>query len=189
MFKTSSIIETNPSVKYKAELLLTSSRDYQFVLRSMTEKNPNGNPTVVQIYRINPVDKSEVEKMRDGLLYMYGVKADKVLDVLASGYPASHDDFVKPYRFMFEPCNCYPEDCYCNVSTDLDYELKKGTSHCVTDGRVEKLSFVFLASEGKSAEVSANSNIRRCCYKRSENVYLYEITGLIPAYLVVFSLQ
>ena len=163
MFKTSSIIETNPSVKYKAELLLTSSRDYQFVLGSMTEKNPNGNPTVVQVYRINPVDKSEVEKMRDGLLYKHGVKADKVLDVLASGYPASHDDFVKQFK-------CSPVGCYYDASTDLDFELLQGTSQCVTDGRVGKLSFVFLASEGNSAEASPNSDTRGCSFKTSREV-------------------
>ena len=52
LFKTSSIIETNASMKYKAELLQTLNQDYQFVLRSMTERNPNSNPTVVKIYRI-----------------------------------------------------------------------------------------------------------------------------------------
>ena len=89
LFEMSSITETNASFKYKAELLQTSNRDYQFVLGSMTEGNPNSNWTVLKIYRINPVDESEVEKMRDGFLYMHGVKANEVSDVLARGYPAS----------------------------------------------------------------------------------------------------
>ena len=182
LFKTSSIIETNPNVKYEAELLQNSNRDYIFVLRSMTEKNPNGNPTVVQVYRINPVDKSEIEKMHDGLLYMHGVKSDKVLDVLASGYPVSHDDFVKPYRLS-------AKESYCDVSTNLDFELKKGTSYCVSDGRVRKLSFVFLASKGNSAEVSPISDTRGCCFIKSETTSIRQMNGLIPAYLVVFSSQ
>ena len=169
-------------VNYKAELLQTSNQDYQFVLGSMTEGNPNSNLKVVQIYRINPVDESEVEKMRDGFLYMHGVKANEVSDVLARGYPASPEDMVKQ-------CKCCPEDCDCDVTTSLDFELTKGPSHCVTDGQVGKMSFVFLASEGKSAEASPNSNTRGCCFQNREILTVRQMIGLIPAYLVVFSLK
>ena len=162
--------------------LQTSNQDYQFVLRSMAWRNPNGNPTVEKIYKIDPVDESEIEKMRNGRLYMHGVEAPNVLDVLARGYPESQQDFV-------EQCKCRSEDCCCDVSTVLDFELTKGTSHCVTNGGVGKLSFVFLASEGKSAEASSNSDTRGCSFKSSETALVRHLMFLIPAYLVVFKFQ
>ena len=184
LFEMSSITETNASFKYKAELLQTSNRDYQFVLGSITETDcRNYNPKIVKIYRINPADESETEKMRDSFLFMHGVPANHVLDVLARGYPASREDDEKH-------CKCGPRGCDCRATTDLDIELLKGTSHCVTNGQLRKLSFVFLASERKIAEAPPNSDTRGCCLKRTETcneIITEALIGFIPAYLVIFS--
>ena len=177
LFETSSISETNSGrAKYKAELLQTSHPDHQFVLGSMT----NSNPAILHIFRIDPVDGSE--RTRGGSLYLRGVSCHEVPNVLARGHPESSEDFL-------EECECGVGHCSCNASNRLDWELELGLSHCqVANGKVEKLSFVFVASDGESAGTFLKCDTRGCCFKTGMSTTRHLI-GLIPVYLVVFNLN
>ena len=181
LFETSSISETNGCAKYKAELLKASDPDHQFVLGSMTKKKPNAK--ILTIFRINPVDGFEVKKKGGGFLYLRGVKSDELPKVLAKGYPASHEDWLKQ-------CECLVGCCSCYASTLLNRELLHGTSHCITNGEVGKQSFVFVVRDGKSTDNVAclNSDTRGCCFKTGMAITHHPF-GHIPAYLIVFSVQ
>ena len=102
---------TNHSMKYKTEILQTQDRDYQYVSRSITNKNYNGNTTVLHMFRVNPVDSNEVRKpycsLLDVLFYLHGVKANNIMDALTSGYPQSYETFSKQCK----------EECFGEIAT------------------------------------------------------------------------
>ena len=66
-FRMSSIIETEDlgNLKYKTELLKTEDDDYKFILRSIEhDKSSTTNTKVLQVFKINPVYKSEEAKLK-----------------------------------------------------------------------------------------------------------------------------
>ena len=83
-FNMTSLFETstNDSIKHKTQLLETHNEDYEFILRSITDENSNHNSKVLYMFRINPVDPNEARKLEDNLLYLQGVTANRVMNVL-----------------------------------------------------------------------------------------------------------
>ena len=202
-FNMNSLSETstNDSIKYKTQLLETQNEDYQFILRSIIDENSNHNPTVRYIFRINHVDLNEVEKLKNSFLYLQGVKANKVMNVLKFGYP-------KDYESLRKQCKeeCFGEyvlrngNCSCKVSTLLDEELPKGVSYCKVQDKVKKLLFVLVASEGLAAatdhfSISSDNNLdsRGCApaygsFRNHNNNFHLPTEGMVPAYLIVFNM-
>ena len=128
---------SNSSLKYKPELLTPENEDYGFVLRSIEDKNTNENPEIFKLYKIvSGVD--EAQNVQGGSLYLKGVKANEVMNILNLGY-----------SYEFEPSNSNflnqktsPKDSL--KDCELKRQLEKGASYCLIEDSCKKLSFVFV---------------------------------------------
>ena len=190
-FKLSSIIETtnNKNRKYKAERLDTENVDYKFILCSIADKNAENKPKIMHVFKINPVDKTEVVKMKDKCLYLKGIKSNKVNNTLTFGYP-------------FKQHNLIDNKLHYNnhVFSFLGDEIEEGLSYCEVDNAVKKLSFVFVASSEtnykgfclKGSDILRDS--RGSCaavglFSNEHCILKAPISASVPAYLIVFELE
>ena len=199
-FNFSSLFRTNSNDtnKYKTELLQTVDKDYQFLLRSLTDDDCKDNPNIVNIFKITSVDKNEDRRIINNTLYLQGVKSDKVVNILKSGYPLSSELFEKQCKEeCFGENVLRTDNCSCIVSNSLDRELPKGISYCNVDDEVKKIAFVFVASSGHVssldyARTSANTDSRGCSIVcdsfRGSMSSKESILGMVPAYLVVLNI-
>ena len=195
IFETS----TNDSIKYKTKLLSPADEDYKFILRSIDDKCTSENSPICYFFKIIPVDKNEAYLINNVSLYLQGVKANKVLDVLTSGYPTDLESLEKQCKKY-----CFGEDilqsrsCSCFCSVFLKQELQKGISYCKIDGGLKKLSFVFVAADKDASPHLGSSCLKdsRGCYVRDDSFTIpkeknistcFEAENMIPAYLIVFS--
>ena len=147
------------------------------------------------MFKINPDDPDEARKIKNSFLYLQGVKAKKVMNVLSSGYRKDSKSDCKQCK---EECIgeiiLQTDNCSCQVSTLFDEELSKGASYCKFEDEVEKLSFVFVA--GDSLEETNNSSIsdsRGCSipydsFRNSMSSSHSDIQGMVPEYLIVFKI-
>ena len=87
-FEFSSLLQTSNDtfMLYKIEALKSTDTDYQFLLRSINCKKSQEN---LHIFRINLVEQNKVRKCfrQNAPLYLHGVEANKVNNLLNSGYP------------------------------------------------------------------------------------------------------
>lgn len=106
-FKISCLLEIsiNDCIKYKTELLSSKDKDYQFVLRSINDKHSNENLSIRYLFRINPQDQNEANFINNVPLYLHGIKANKVLDILTSGYNTDFETVKKKCKE-----ECFGED-------------------------------------------------------------------------------
>ena len=169
------------STIYKTVSLGGSDKDYDFIMRSLNNKGFANIPKVLHMFRIIPADQTDVKYLYNNNLYLHGVKADKVMNILKQGYP------------KFDKKLSYSEKCSCYSSGLLDLELEKGTSYCKVGDEVKELSFVFVASDVhiKSSIVpsevpSEDLDSRRCRFH--PNFCSNFIFDMVPAYLIIFSL-
>ena len=217
-FKVSSLFKTtfDSSIMHKTEELKPTNEDYQFIFNLVSDETSEKNKKVLHIFRINPVDQNEERKIHNACLYLHGVKSDKVVNILQSGYPKSWESYDKKCEK-----ECIREDiflkkkCSCLTSNELTKELFKGTSFCTLEGDVRKLSFVFVLGHGKANmnNDSGAKRIRLSGEKHHENAvcgmerilksdsrgcstlygsftnpsYGIPSIGMVPAYLIVFN--
>jgi len=207
-FKMSSLFQTdyNNLTQYKTEFLETSDKDYQFILRSVTDDSCNKNPNVLHMFRINPTDENQENKLLNTKLYLHGTKANKITEVLKSGYPK----YPKEKEFLREQCNdkCFSADftksvCTCkSISNDLEWQLSKGTSYCKVEDEVKKMSFVFVVGGEKEKPYCFKtrrlstpqiSDSRGCTvsygsFRNPKFDSCRRFHGMVPAYLIVLNL-
>ena len=111
-------------------------------MRSLNGKKSEKTPRVLYIFRVNPVGQNKVKKVQNTSLYLHGIKSDKIINTLESGYPNGWNSYK-------EQCKkeCFGQkdilrtnNCSCKASNVLTTELSKGTSYCNVDGEAKKLS-------------------------------------------------
>ena len=196
-FNLSSIIETtNDEIrKYRPELLQKEDGDYKFILQSLTSKNANSSSKMLHVFKINPVDAGEVNKIKDKCLYLNGITSNNVNNILIFGYPEKQNNLVDDEQHYN---NCY-------ASTLLEDEIEDGISYCEVDNVVKKLSFVFVvSSEDKHKDCCNNllqiavknkeiiKDSRGSCAKVglvSDETYDFTTHISCPAYLIIFELE
>ena len=187
-FQFSSIYKENNDEKRKfiKELLHKDDDDYKFILRSIDNKNAKNFPKVRQIFRINPVDKSEVLNLKEKYIYLNGVKADKVQYVLTNGYPNDQSS-VKEFDSVLQ-----------QTTTVLSIATCFGRNYCEVDITVKKLSFVFVVCSNDNyknmkkktiIEDSRKSVTKEGIFSNVKNGVLKNNFDLIPAYLIIFELD
>ena len=184
-FRFSSIFELNldKSSKYKTELLQEENDDYKFVLNSIISKSAEKeHKKIKHVLKIHPANNDHRYELKGKHLLYHGVKSNKLCNFLANGY-------LKEYVVTNTWCK---ENWY--ASTKLDSEIDKGASYCLDDNKVRKISFVFVVgskhkdhcsedskiikdSRGSVIDVGSGKNLTRI------------ISGLTPAYLIVFDLE
>ena len=213
-FEMSAVSRTGTagSIKYKTEALQTSHKDYRFISSSLDYSECEENTKILHLFRIDPVDENEAEAINASSLYLQGVTANKVMNILTSGYP-------KYLEALDEQCKkgCFAENvlrsnnCFCYGSTSLSTEILKGTSYCSVENKVKKLSFVFVTSKKHSIPlISSEDSLhdgksildsRGCSLITAESSSCSKsdafrsrfpkfsstcVLNMIPAYLIVF---
>ena len=113
--------------KYNTAVLQAEDKDYQFILRSISDKNSENNPKVLHVLKINPVNEKKVSQMQNKPIYLYGVKSHEVNDIIMSSFTLNS---------KFHRC----------VSKKFETELSYGRSLCNVDNELKKKSFVFVTS-------------------------------------------
>ena len=147
------------------------------------------------MFRIIPADQTDVENLYNNYLYLHGVTADKVMNILKQGYPKDPESLLSQHeKFCFTKKKFLSKTCSCFSSGLLDFELKKGTSYCRVGNEVKELSFVFVTSDIHlknsvvPSEVSLENLDSRRCRFDPDFCSPKSITLMVPAYLIVFSL-
>lgn len=191
---------------YRTEIMNKNDKDYEFIVNSVTDEKSQFNPKLLHLFKINPSFSYEIKEMQGKLLYLHGIKASKVVDVLNFGYPKSLKHSGKNHsKDNFSGSDFVP------IATNLfKQEILKGLSHCKTTNGASKLSFVFVVSSKENAEQNqseqsgsnakligraslANADSRGCCvpngsFRSFENSYFQDTIDVIPAYLIVYKL-
>ena len=85
-FKVENLFRSNNDVKaiYKSEVLREEDRDYQFIMRSLS--NVANSPKIHHMFKIVPADQIGMLKTRGSPLYLHGVKSHRVENVMKFGY-------------------------------------------------------------------------------------------------------
>ena len=117
LFKMSVLFGNNDSIKYKTEALQSSEIDYRFLLSSLNSSGCEESAKILHVFKISPADGNEVRKVHNSSLYLQGVTANKIINILTSGYP-------KTYKSSSKRCKeeCFAEDvlrsnnCFCYAS-------------------------------------------------------------------------
>ena len=181
LFKIKNLFQTSSdgSIRFKTELLKTTDKDYQFILRSITDDSCNANSKVLHIFRINPIDQIQVNKLKYTDLYLHGIKSNKIIDVLSSGYPSDTESLLKKCNDKCFNVELSKSPCSCKiVSNDLKKEILKGTSYCNVENEVGKMSFVFVVG-GKGVNVFIVQKLINC------NILKPQIKEDVPLLLVL----
>ena len=173
-------------------MLQKENDDYKFIVQSITNKNALNYPKILHVFKINPVDKNEVSKVKDRCLYLRGIKSNEVNNVLTYGYPEKQNNSIN------------------ESSNDLDNvrfaplifrnEIEEGVSYYGVDNVVKKLSFVLVISSAEKYEdyCTKNNEIIKDSRGSCVEVGLFSdescdcetnLFGSIPAYLIVFELE
>ena len=182
----------NKSFIYQTELMEKEDKDYQIILNSVTDKNSNFNPKVLQLYNIKPSGSYKIDQFRGNPLCLHGVKANKVNDLLQYGYPKKSMHFCGDNHIQ-DRIDCI--DFSLVASSYFDQEVLKGSSYCKTDGGMSKLSFVFVLSKNYVSKSSQNEEAdSRGCFIPKGTFRRYDgspldTEGWIPVYLIVFKLK
>ena len=138
-FEFSSLFEIKQdnSYMYTMEVLQKDDKDYQFIMRRITNKNSDNNPKVFHMFKIHPVNHIEVSQKCNNELALFGLTADKINDVLKSSFEFD------------EQCDSRDEW----ATNDFEYQYSKGISYCNVEKQIRKLSFVFVSSFAPEARV------------------------------------
>ena len=204
-FETSTLFTTTSigCTKYKTDALQTLDDDYQFVLKSLGRADCKKIPKVLHMFRINPLDQYEAGMIQNSSLYWHGVPANKVENILTSGYfKYQGKESLAPFR---EHCKkeCFNErilltrNCFCRGSASLSREILKGASYCYVESEVRKLSFVFVASNPTIKSDNLGKDGRGCSFARIRESEVsvgcthdgsIPTLSSIPAYLVLFEI-
>ena len=91
----------NSSILNITEVLKSTDDDYKFILSPINNKTPEKNSRVLYIFKINPFDQNEVQKIDNVSLYFNGVQLNKVMNVLKYGYQKERDSYNKMQRRIF----------------------------------------------------------------------------------------
>ena len=173
--------------QYKTAVLQTDDKDYQFIIRSITDKNSENNSKVLHILKINPVNQNEVSEMQNKPLYLYGVKAHKVDGIIKNGFDTLESSFSKSIR------------C---VSKQFETEFSHGRSFCNVDNKFKKLSFVFVTSpivlinyRAKTNDRDSSKNyiiggsFRNNTNDKDRTILTSGVMNMAPQYLIVIEVQ
>ena len=205
LFKVTSLFKTsaNDNTKYKREILQTQHEDYKFILRSIIDEKSKDKINILHVFKIIPTNPIEVTKLQNSSLYFHGVKSNKVMNVLESGYPQNHD-------LQLQKCkeNCFDKRilpshrCSCKISNSFSLESTRGRSYGEANNELEISSYVFVVGGEKvrpkrkairrlNPAVTAYESVQvdkdsRGCLIDSRFPWSRLITGMIPAYLIVF---
>ena len=182
------------SIINKTVLLESSDKNYEFIMRSLNNKGCEKIPKVLHMFRIIPADQTHVKYLYNNYLFLQGVTADKIMNILKHGYPINYPSlFEQHIKHCFKK-NVFSSNCSCCSSAWLNLELKKGTSYCRVGDEVKELSFVFVTSDVYLKDRVVPSEValedldsRRCRFDPdfSSPSLVY---SMVPAYLIVFSL-
>ena len=139
------------NLKYKTEVLKSEDVDFDFVLRSLKEGNIlESIPSVMNIFKISPKIENDSAKLNGEYILYSGVKSNNVLSILSDGYTKS-----KNSKLFNLYVNSYVHKTVIYKATlNLEEEISKGSSYYAVDGKVKKLSFVFLSTVGDVSEDS-----------------------------------
>ena len=168
-FNYVSIFETNEdeSYNYKMEVLKTENNDYQFIQSLIRDNNSDWNPKVVNIFKINTVNKNEVSQIQNKELYLYGVRAENINGVLKSSFQN------KIFRNFLAATNNF-ERQYCN-----------GVNYCNVDKKIKNYSFVFVTSSMFINRIGTGSYSFRNNTYRTARYHKVVLTSTVPEYLMV----
>ena len=189
-FRLSSIFELSKEEKRKfsTEILQKDDGDYKFIVRSFATEKIGKINKISKLFRINPINKTKVAKLKHKHLYLNGVEINKVKYVLTNGYPKDQKERNNSEINFTVP------------TIDLYNESHRKICCCEIDNEVKKLSFVFVVSSEvnykdcyirgkKLIEDSRKSSTREGLFSS----YLLEKESnhleLIPAYLIIFELN
>ena len=173
--------------------------DYKFILRSIENyKSSTTNQKVLRVFKINPFDKTEEDKLKGEYLLFNGIKSDKVNNILNCGYPLRKFYDVNQISEAFHKMaqknvikvgSLDHSDTY-NATTCLKDEISKGSSYCEVDKVVKQLSFVFVVSTENTSEnhfvdKEVHTDSRGSCIDVDVKSKLVK-RCVVPAYLIVF---
>ena len=115
LFREKSLFELNKDEKAKYR-----SKDYFFILQSLTTKNCFEKPEIHQMFKIRAVDRNLVSKTGGNPPYLHVVNSHKVVNVMKFGN--------RVLRTKLEGCrfSCWSIECARRCSDDLNLEYSKG---------------------------------------------------------------
>ena len=194
-FSISSLAEAKDNLKYKTDILTDGGDDYDFVLRLLKKsENSNGSYKVSSVFKVSPKDEKDLAELKGEYLFYSGAKSNKIRGILSDGYVQcknAHSDMVK----QLVKNGRLEENDICNATLDLEEEISKSSSYYAVNGRVKKLSFVFVStaegvSKGPLHDAKVVKDSRGSCFDANlaARVRRYK-SCQTPAYLVVFELD
>ena len=115
------------SIIYITVSLGSSDKDYEFIMRSLNNKGCAIIPKVPHMFKIIPADQTDVKYLYNNYLFLQGVTADNIINILEEGYPIKYHLLLGQHTtYCFNKNMFSPKTCSCYSSGWLDLELKKG---------------------------------------------------------------
>ena len=181
----SSILKDDKKRKCSIELLKKENDDYKFILSSFEKRDVGKWQKVKELFKIHDNDKEDDLRFKQKYLYLKGVQADNVKDILVNGYPRTLNGLDESDSSLFQP------------TTNIHRAIYQGSNFCEVDNKVKQLSFVFVVcskakykefncKDMKMIEDSRKSLTRKGLFSDNEYGTVKTHLDLFPAYLIVF---
>ena len=92
---------------YKTESFESSDKDYDYMIRSLNDKGCAKIPKVLHMFRIIPADQTDVENSYNNYLYLHGVTANKVMNILKKTIPNVWDRYLVNMKNIVLQMKCF----------------------------------------------------------------------------------